>query len=122
YNGNIPVSGGGASAINVAATGSGVNSLATVTGGAASSITQTSATLAGTISAIGCSAVSVYGIEYSTTAGFANGTGTSVASSNLAAGTFSSDLSGLAPATTYYYHAYATNAGGTAYSSEQSFT
>lgn len=122
YNGNIPVSGGGASAITVAAAGSGVNTLATVSGGAASSITQTSATVSGTISSIGCSAVTAYGIEYSTTAGFANGTGTAVASSNLAAGTFSSALSGLAPATTYYYHAYATNAGGTAYSSEQSFT
>jgi hypothetical protein len=122
YNGNIPVSGGGASAITVGAAGSGVNTLATVSGGAASSITQTSATLSGTISSIGCSAVTAYGIEYSTTAGFANGTGTAVASSNLAAGTFSSALSGLSPATTYYYHAYATNAGGTAYSSEQSFT
>ena len=122
YNGNIPVSGGGASAITVVAAGSGVNTLATVAGGAASSITQTSATVGGTISSIGCSAVTAYGIEYSTTAGFANGTGTAVASSNLAAGTFSSALSGLAPATTYYYHAYATNAGGTAYSSEQSFT
>jgi hypothetical protein len=122
YNGNIPVSGGGASVITVAATGSGVNTLASVSGGAASSITQTSATVSGTISSIGCSAVTAYGIEYSTTAGFANGTGTAVASSNLAAGTFSSALSGLAPATTYYYHAYATNAGGTAYTSEQSFT
>lgn len=121
YNGNIPVTGGGASATQVAATGSGVNTLATVTGGAASSITQTTATIAGTITSNGCSTVTAYGIEYSTTAGFANGSGTAVASSNLTGGNFTSALSGLTPATTYYYHAYATNNGGTAYSSEQSF-
>jgi hypothetical protein len=122
YSGNISVSGGGASSINVAATGAGVNTLATVAGGSASSITQTSATIGGSISAIGCSSVTAYGVEYSTTAGFANGTGTAVASSNLSAGSFTAALSGLTAATTYYYHAYATNAGGTAYSTEQSFT
>lgn len=122
YNGNIPVSGGGAAATQVAASGSGVNTLATVTGGTASAITQTSATVAGSISSIGCSAVTAYGVEYSTTAGFANGAGTAVASSNLSGAAFSAALSGLAPATTYYYHAYATNGGGTAYSTELSFT
>ncbi|MFM7672274.1 MAG: beta strand repeat-containing protein [Bacteroidota bacterium] len=122
YNGNIPVSGGGASSTQVAVTGAGVNTLATVTGGAATSITQTTATVTGTITATGCSSVTAYGVEYSTTSGFANGTGTAVPSSNLSGGSFTSSLSGLAPATTYYYHSYATNAGGTAYSSEQSFT
>ena len=121
YNGNIPVSGGGATAINVAAAGSGVNTLATVAAGTASGITQTAATVAGSISANGCSSVTAYGIEYSTTAGVANGSGTHVASNNLTAGGFSSALSGLTPGTTYYYHAYATNAGGTAYSNESSF-
>lgn len=122
YGGNFAVSGGGASSINVAASGAGVNTLATVAGGSASSITQTSATIGGSISATGCSSVTAYGIEYSTTAGFANGTGTAVASSNLSGGSFTAALSGLTAATTYYYHAYATNAGGTAYSTEQSFT
>lgn len=55
--------------------------------------------------------------------GFPNGTGTAVASSNLAGGIFSSNLAGLAaPNTTYYYHAYATNGGGTGYGAEQNFT
>ena len=121
YNGNIPVSGGGASATQVAVTGSGVNTLATVTGGAATSITQTTATVAGSIPTNGCSFVTAYGIEYSTTSGFANGSGTAVPSTNLTGSGFSSSLSGLAAATTYYYHAYATNGGGTAYSAEQSF-
>ncbi len=122
YNGNIPVSGGGATAVNVAATGSGINSIATVTSGVASAITQISATVAGSIPSIGCSAITVYGIEYSLTNGFANGTGIAVTSTNLSGNNFSSSLTGLAPSTTYYYHAYATNNGGTAYGAQGSFT
>lgn len=122
YNGNIVVAGGGAASINVAAAGAGVNSAPSLTTGAASAITTNSATCAGTITANGCSAVTAYGIEYSITPGFPNGTGTAVASTNLAGGIFSSNLAGLAPNTTYYYHAYATNGGGTGYGAEQNFT
>lgn len=122
YSGNIVVAGGGAASINVAAAGAGVNSVPSLTTGAASAITTNSATCAGTITSVGCSAVTAYGIEYSTTAGFPNGAGTAVASSNLTGGIFSSNLAGLAPNTTYYYHAYATNGGGTGYGSEQNFT
>lgn len=121
YNGNIPVGGGGATSINVAATGAGVNTIASVTTGAASAITQTAATLAGSITATGCSAITTYGVEYSLVNGFPNGTGTAVASTNLSGGNFSSNVTGLAAGTTYYYHAYATN-GGTAYGTQQSFT
>lgn len=122
YNGNIPVGGGGASTVNVAATGAGVNSVPTVTTGAASAVTTNSATLAGTIPADGCSAVTAYGVEYSTTAGFPNGSGTPVLSTNLSGINFSSNVSGLNPNTVYYYHAYATNAAGTGYGNEQNFT
>jgi len=123
YNGNIPVNGGGTSStVNVAVTGAGVNSAPSVTTGASSAITTTTATLAGSITATGCSAVTAYGIEYSTTNGFADGSGTKVASTNLAGGNFSSSLSGLTASTTYYYKAYATNGGGTAYGTQQSFT
>jgi len=122
YSGNIAVAGGGATSVNAAASGAGINTAPSVTSGAASAITQTTATVAGSITATGCTAVTAYGIEYSTTSGFANGTGTAVASTNLAGGNFSSDLVTLANGTTYYYHAYATNAGGTSYGAEQSFT
>lgn len=122
YNGNIAVGGGGAPSVNVAAAGDGVNSMATVVTGAASGITQTTATAAGTISANGCSSVTAYGIEYSTTNNFTPGTGTQVASSNISSGNFTSSLTGLTPSTTYYYRAYATNSGGTAYGSQMSFT
>lgn len=121
YNGNISVSGGGAAAVNTTASGAGINTAPTVTSGSASAISSTGATVAGTVSATGCTAVTAYGIEYSTTAGFANGTGTPVASGNISGGDFSSALNGLTPATTYYYHAYATNGGGTVYGAEQSF-
>ena len=122
YSGPIPVSGGGATAINVAASGAGINSIPTLTTGAASAITTTTATCAGTINTTGCTSVTVYGIEYSISIGFPNGTGTPVTSSNLSGGNFSSNLIGLSPNTTYYYHAYATNGGGTGYGSQQSFT
>lgn len=122
YNGNIPVGGGGASTVNVAASGAGINTAATVTSGAASAITSTSATVAGTIPSTGCSPLTAYGIEWSTTNGFANGTGTAVASTNLSGVNFTSALSGLAPSTVYYYHAYATTSAGTVYGTQGTFT
>lgn len=123
YVGNIAITGGGVStAVNVAASGTGVNTTATVSTGNSSAITVSAATLAGSISSNGCSSVTAYGIEYSTTNGFANGAGTRVASTNLSAGAFTSSLTGLTAATTYYYKAYATNSGGTSYGAQQSFT
>jgi len=121
YNGNIAVGGGGAPSINVAASGSGINPAPVVTTGAASAITPSSATLAGTATTA-CAAITAYGIEYSTTNGFPNGSGTQVASSNLAGGNFSSNVGGLAASTIYYYKAYATNSVGTTYGTQQTFT
>ena len=78
--------------------------------------------MAGSIAANGCSNVTAYGIEYSGINGFANGTGTQVASTNLAGGNFSASLSGLVQGATYYYKAYAVNAGGISYGLQQTFT
>ncbi|MFZ4058574.1 MAG: beta strand repeat-containing protein, partial [Ferruginibacter sp.] len=122
YSGNILITGGGATAINVAAVGAGVNSAPSVTTGSASAITTTTATLAGSIPSIGCSSISGYGIEYSLVNGFASGNGTSIASNNLSAGSFAVALNGLTASTTYYYKAYATNDAGTNYGTQQSFT
>ncbi len=119
YSGNIPVSGGGAVATSVAASGAGVNTLATVTTGAASAITFTTATLAGSITASGCSPVTSYGIEYSTTNGFTLGTVAN--STNLSGGNFTANLTGLTPATRYYYKAFAINSGGKAYGAQLFF-
>ncbi len=121
YSGNISITGGGiATPVLVAASGAGVNNVPGLTTGGASSITTNSAVVAGTINSNGCSAVTTYGFEYSTTAGFT--TGTVVNATNLSGGDFSAPINGLAPSTTYYYKAFATNAGGTGYGLERSFT
>jgi len=121
YDGNIPVGGGGATSVNVGVSGDGKDTPITATG-AASAITTNTATAAGTIDDEGCASVSAYGIEWSTTNGFANGTGTQVASSNLSGINFTSDLTGLPMGTTIYYKSYATNSNGTSWGSQQSFT
>ena len=120
YNGNISISGGSATAINVAAVGSGV-SATSVTTGSASSITTTGVTLNGTLTQ-GCSVVTAYGMEYSTTNNFTPGTGTAVASTNLLGSTYSLVLNGLTASTTYYYVAYITTGSGTLYGTQSSFT
>ncbi len=122
YNGNITLSGGGTTSSLITATGAGINTIPSVTTAASSLITATTATAAGTISANGCTSVTAYGIEYSISSGFPNGTGTVVAGANLAAGNFSVNLTGLAPNTRYYYKAFATNNAGTEYGTQQFFT
>ncbi|RZJ76006.1 MAG: T9SS sorting signal type C domain-containing protein [Flavobacterium sp.] len=127
YNGDIPISGGGATAINVAAVGAGISTPPSVSNGTLGNVTLNGATIsASTISSLGCSAVSAYGIEYSLVSGFTGGTGTQVATSGFsgsAGGTFTTTLTGLTSGTTYYYRAFATNGGGTGYStSVGSFT
>lgn len=63
------------------------------------------------------------GIYYSTTSGFANGSGTKIAATPTATatGTFSVDVSTL-PEGTYYFKAFATNSTGTGYSAQETFT
>lgn len=122
YNGNIPVSGGGAPSISVPASGSGIDPVPTVTSGLASGITADGASCAGQVTDGPCSATTAYGIEYSTVNGFADGTGTQVPGSNLLAGNFSCTLTGLQACTPYYFKAYAVNGGGTGYGAQQGFT
>ena len=123
YNGNIPVAGGGFSGtLNVPVTAAGADNAPTVNTTPANTITTTSAVLGGSIFALGCSNVTSYGIEYSLTNGFANGTGTNAPSSNYVAGSYSSLVTGLASGTTYYFKAYAVNNGGKSYGPQQSFT
>ncbi len=120
YDGNITVSGGGIAGITVAAAGTGINTPATILTGT-NIVGGTSATLNGSITTVGCTPVTAYGFEYSTTSGFANGTGIQVTSVNLNSGTFSKTVSGLAGATTYYYKAFATDGTGTVYGAQNSF-
>jgi uncharacterized protein (TIGR02145 family) len=88
---------------------------------AATSITGSTATSGGNVSADGGAAVTVRGVVWDTSTNpttalstkTTNGTGT---------GTYTSNLTGLAPLTTYYVRSYATNSVGTNYGAQTSFT
>ena len=85
----------------------------------ASFITQTTATCGGTITSDGGAPILIRGVRISLSANFnsvvkiTDGTGT---------GSFTSQLDGLMPGTTYYVQAYATNIFSTEYGNEISFT
>src|SRR5690606_5452891 len=94
----------------------------TVTTGSAADITTTSATLGGNATDNGGAEITARGIEYSTTEGFTEGSGTEVAADEAGTGEFTVSVTGLTAGTTYYYRAYATNGEGTSYGDEVSFT
>lgn len=91
-----------------------------ITTAAVSGITTTSALTGGFVTSTGGSKVTLRGVCWST------GPGPTVADNKTTdgtgSGTFSSNLDGLTPNTTYYVRAYATNIAGTAYGNEISFT
>ena len=88
---------------------------------AAASITGSSATSGGTISSNGGATVTVSGIIWSTTSTPTIGLSTKTTNGALT-GTYTSSITGLAPATLYYVRAYATNIIGTAYGPQSNFT
>ncbi|MES3030873.1 MAG: LamG-like jellyroll fold domain-containing protein [Patescibacteria group bacterium] len=91
----------------------------TLTTGDATSITETVATLAGTITATGNANPTVRGFAYGLTTGY----GSIISESgNFSTGTYSFSLSALTCNTIYHYVAYATNSGGTSYGSDDTFT
>ena len=86
---------------------------------AASTITTTTAVSGGFVSGDGGATITARGVCWSkysapmvTDSKTVDGTGT---------GSYQSNLSGLTPATTYYYRAYATNSAGTAYGDQSQF-
>ena len=87
----------------------------------ATSITTSAATSGGNITADGGSSISARGVVWATTTSptislstkTSNGTGT---------GSFTSNITGLSAGTLYYIRSYATNAAGTNYGTEISFT
>jgi len=84
----------------------------------ATSITTTTAVLGGNVTDEGATQVSARGLVYGTSSGLS----TSTVSLGSGAGTFTSTLTGLAQGTTYFVRSFATNAQGTAYGAETSFT
>ena len=90
--------------------------LATTT--TATDISSTAATTGGNVTDEGATQVSARGLVYGTS----SGSSTSTVSLGSGAGTFTSTLTGLAQGTTYFVRSFATNAQGTAYGAETSFT
>nr|WP_230678909.1 T9SS type A sorting domain-containing protein [Hymenobacter properus] len=95
----------------------------TLTTAAVSSITQTTATAGGNVTADGGASVTDRGVVYSTTTGPTTATGVTVAAGTpTGTGSFTASLTGLTAATTYFVRAYATNSVGTSYGPEVTFT
>ena len=92
----------------------------TVTTGAASGVTDTTAGLAGTVTPNGVDTKAVF--EFGTTLSFGSITSVADAGSGASPVTFTGSLAGLSPATTYYYRVVATSANGTAFGTVASFT
>jgi hypothetical protein len=120
YNGMIAITGGGAAALDVSVVASGINTPVTVSSGSTYGLSATGATVE-TSFTDGCSVVTAYGIEYSTTEGFLDGEGIMQNSTNENAGNFTVNLTGLQSNTTYYYKLYATDGTGTIYGLQDSF-
>lgn len=101
------------------ATGS-VATVPTLTTTAATNIAITDATIGGSVTNQGSAAVTERGICYATTASPV------ISNSKVTAGTgigdFTATITNLTAGTVYYARAYATNAAGTAYGNEVSFT
>jgi len=90
-----------------------------ITTGDVTNITTTTASCSGNVTSDGGSSVTARGVCWSTTQNpttadskTTNGTGT---------GTFTSNITGLTPNTTYYVRTYATNSNGTSYGEQKSF-
>ena len=88
---------------------------------AVSSITDSTAVSGGTITANGTVNITMRGVQWDTSAGFGNGWLGST-TDGTGAGTYSSNLTGLVPATTYYVRAYAITSSDTAYGNVVQFT
>ncbi|MCK9640324.1 MAG: HYR domain-containing protein [Prolixibacteraceae bacterium] len=84
-----------------------------------STIGSTSATSGGNVTSDGGATVTVRGVCWNTTG--SPTTSNSKTNDGSGTGTFTSNLTGLLPGTTYYVRAYATNSVGTVYGGQKSF-
>jgi hypothetical protein len=90
------------------------------TTGSASGVTQSSATLGGTVNAGG--GLTTYHFEYGTTTGYGSVTTDQSAGSGTSAIPVSAAISGLAPGTPYHFRIVATNSAGTSTGADSVFT
>ncbi|HUH58310.1 MAG TPA: BspA family leucine-rich repeat surface protein, partial [Pseudomonadales bacterium] len=103
-------------------TDGGESSVFTVSTLAVSDIAATSATAGGNITADGGSPITVRGMVWGTSENPTIETHTGITTDGSGTGAFTSSITGLAENTTYYVRAYATNADGTEYGKNKSFT
>jgi predicted phage tail protein len=89
-----------------------------VTTSAATSLTTTSATLNGSLTALGTATSDNVSFEWGLTTSYGN---TTTPEAKTAIGTFSANLTGLTAGTTYHFRAKAVG-NGTAYGSDKTFT
>jgi len=94
---------------------------ASVTTRSISNITATTATSGGNVTSEGGGSVTARGVVWGTSSGPTIALATKT-TDGTGFGEFTSSLTSLKPATTYYFRAYATNSSGTSYGSETSFT
>ncbi len=87
----------------------------------ASAVSYTTATLNSQITATGGSDATEYGFAYGTSANLSSVIATSTLGSFSGTGLLEEAISGLSVSTTYYFRSYATNSGGTSYSTIESF-
>ena len=85
-------------------------------------ITQTSSVSGGNISSDGGSPITARGIVWSKTVNPVLGTPSTSTDGAITTGAFTSNITNISSGITYYVRAYATNAIGTAYGSQQIFT
>ena len=90
-----------------------------VTTGTVTNITTTTATCSGNVTSDGGSSVTARGVCWSTSQNPT--TSNSKTTNGTGLGTYTSNITGLSPNTTYYVRAYATNANGTAYGEQRTF-
>ena len=94
--------------------------LAVVTTGSVTGITQLTATCGGNVTDDGNVEVTARGVCWSTSQNPTTSSGQT--SDGIGTGIFTSSITGLIPGTPYYVRAYATNSEGTAYGSEVLFS
>ncbi len=109
-------------ASNIPYWGGATGPLATLTTNAATLVTGISATTGANITADAGFAILTRGVCYGIASGPTTANSILVASPATGIGTFTSNLTGLSPVTTYYVRAYATNNAVTSYGNEVTFT
>ncbi len=98
------------------------NNVQSVTTGSASLVTNSSATLNGSIDDIMGADATEHGFIYGTVSDLSTGVSTTTLGAFTGTGNFSEEITGLVTGTTYYFQAYSKNPVGTAYGAIQSFT